>query len=735
MYVRVGGLQIHRSLRKVIEEEIAPGTGVSADAFFASLEKVLVAFSSENEALLRKRDSLQAQIDNYVLSHPELEPAAYASFLGNIGYIVPEGAPFKIETQNVDAEIACTPGPQLVVPVDNARYALNAANSRWGSLLDSFYGTDAGPPEANGAERGKGGYNPVRGAKVFEYAHKFLDEHFTLANGAKYGDVEAFKVSGSSPAQLTMVLKSKKSIGLAQPEKFVGYNHTGSLGVTNVLLRNNGLHVDIVIDANSDIGRTHAAGVKDIVLESAITAICDQEDSVAAVDADDKARVYMNWCGLMKGDLSEKFSKEGRTQTRALNPDKKYVGAADGKELVLPGRAVLLVRNVGLHLYTDAVRFADTGRDVPESLVDAAVSVLAAMHDLRRPSMAAKNSRTGSVYIVRPKLHGPEEVAFVERVFTCIEKELGLAPNTVKIGVMDEERRTTVNLMECLRPVKERCIFINTGFLDRTGDEIHTSFRLGPMMRKNEIKSAIWRTSYEDWNVDVGILTGLVGKGQIGKGMWAKPSEMKEMLEKKIGEPQAGATVAWVPSPTAATLHVMHYHMVDVLGVQEQIAKGGRRAKLSNLLIPPLQPRGSKLSQKEIEYELRDTLQTILGYVARWVQLGVGCSSVPDLNDIGLMEDRATLRINSQILGNWLYFGLISMEQLMSTAKDIAAIVDKQNSGQAGYEAMAPNFNDNGFKCAIEMILNAKDCPNGLTEQTLTKFRRLEKARRSNSKL
>ncbi|GBG31427.1 Malate synthase, glyoxysomal [Hondaea fermentalgiana] len=729
-YVRIGGLNVHRALRKVIEEDIAPGTGITANKAFEAIEALLKEFAPQNEALLRKRDAIQAQIDTFCLANKDKwDPSEYAAFLASIGYLVPEGPEFKVDTDRVDAEISVTPGPQLVVPVDNARYALNAANARWGSLLDAFYGTDAGPPETDGAEKGKG-YNPARGAKVFELTHAFLDEHFPLASGAKYGDVKEFRLNGSA---LEVALKSNKTAALSSPEKFVGYNKGGA-GLTSVVLRNNNLHVIIEIDANSEIGKGHAAGVSNVILESALTAICDMEDSVAAVDAEDKAHVYANWCGLMRGDLQEKFSKGGKTMVRKMNPDKTFT-APDGSKLVLPGRTVLLVRNVGLHLTNDFVTFAETNQPVPENIVDCFVAVLAGMHDLKKPDSAAKNSRAGSINIVRPKLHGPEEVAMVNRMFDRVEQLLGLAPNTVKIGVMDEERRTSANLKECIREVKSRCIFINTGFLDRTGDEIHTSFRLGPMLPKGDIKAAAWRLSYEDRNVDIGIATGLVGRAQIGKGMWAKPDMMKEMLEKKITEPKQGATTAWVPSPTAGTLHAIHYHMVDVLAVQKEIEAGGPRGTMSDLLTPPLVPAGKTLSKEVITHEMKDMVQVILGYVSRWIFLGVGCSKVPDINDVGLMEDRATLRISSQLLGNWLHFGLITEEELISTAKEMAKIVDRQNQGQAGYVSMAPDFSDNGFRCAIEMILNARDCPNGLTEGTLAKFRRAEKARLSGSKL
>lgn len=732
-YIKIGGLQVHKALKQCVEADIAPGTGVAPAAFWASMEKVLRKFAPENESLLRKRDAMQGLIDAYILGNAgkPWDQSAYAAYLGRIGYLVPEGADFALETTNVDPEIASTPGPQLVVPVDNARYALNAANARWGSLLDAFYGTDAGPPESPGLEKGSS-YNPARGAKVFELAHAFLDEHFALAGGAKYGEAAKFQLAGKA---LEVQLASGKKVGLAQPAKFVGFLSTpagasGAAGLSSVLLKNNGLHAEIQVDAASPVGQTHQAGVKDIVIESAITAIADCEDSVAAVDAEDKARVYRHWAGLMKGTLEEKFSKGSKTMTRRLNDDKTFTDAATGGALVLPGRVVLLVRNVGIHLYSDAIKMADSGQLVPETLLDAMVTSLAAMHDLK----LRRNSRAGSVYIVKPKLHGVEEVDYTVRMFSMVEQELGIPANALKMGIMDEERRTSVNLKECMRAAKQRCIFVNTGFLDRTGDEIHTSFRLGPVMPKGDIKGAIWRTAYEKYNVDVAIEAGILGKGQIGKGMYDQPENMKDMLATKVSHPKEGATVAWVPSPTAATLHAIHYHMVDVLAVQEQLKAGGRRATVGDILIPPM--LGAKtLTKAQIDHEVRDNLQTLVAYVARWVQLGVGCSAVPDIDNIKRMEDRATLRISSQIVGNWLHHGLVSGEEVIAIAKEMAQLVDKQNAGQAGYEPMAPAYTSNAFQCALEMIFDAKACPNGLTEGTLTKYRRAEKLRRSTSKL
>lgn len=733
-FLRIGGLEVHPVLKKCVETQIAPGTGVSADKFWASLETLLREFTPQNEALLKKRDAIQAQIDAWTLVREgkPWDQAEYATMLGQIGYVVPEGPDFKVDTKNVDPEIATIAGPQLVVPVDKARFALNAANARWGSLLDAFYGTDAGPPETNGAEKGKQ-YNPVRGARVFEYSHEFLDKYFPLSGGAKFNDVSAFKLNGSS---LSMELKNKKTATLQDSTKFVGYNLAADKSLSCVLLKNNGLHVELLIDRNDSVGSTHAAGLKDIVLEAAVTAIADFEDSVAAVDAEDKSVIYSNWTGLMRGDLQDKFMKGGSEVHRVLNKDKTYLAAKDGSEFVLPGRVVFLVRNVGLHMYTDAVKFADTGRLAPEGLLDLMITALSSLHDIG-PNKSSKpflNSRTGSVYIVKPKQHGPEEVAFTVKTFERAEQLMGLAQNTLKMGIMDEERRTTVNLKECIRQAKSRCIFINTGFMDRTGDEFHTSFHGGAFLPRDGVKKAVWLQAYEDWNVDIGIETGLLGVAQIGKGMWAAPNSMADMLATKGAHPKSGANCAWVPSPTAATLHAMHYHETDVHAVQAKLAAGGRRSKLSDILQPPF--LGDRtLTKDEIEQELKNNAQGILGYVARWIELGVGCSSVPNIHDVGLMEDRATLRISSQHIANWLHHGIVSQDQVVETFKTMAQVVDKQNGKQAGYEAMAPDFNNNGFLCALELVMEGINAPNGLTEGSLTKFRRAEKARLSMSKL
>ena len=561
--------------------------------------------------------------------------------------------------------------------------------------------------------------------------HAFLDDHFGLADGARYKDVQEFKIAAETNKQvkLAAVLKNGKTAGLNDVAQFVGYTLATDNSVSSVLLKHNGLHAEIAIDRGSQIGSTHAAGMRDVIIESAVTAIADCEDSVAAVDAEDKAIVYKNWSGLMKGDLSATFQKGGNTVTRTLNKDKTFINAKDSGSTgyVVPGRACLLVRNVGLHMYTDAVLTRD-GREVPEGLLDLMVTTLGALHDLRKTS-GQRNSRTGSMYIVKPKQHGPEEVQFTVDTFAFVEKEFGLAPNTLKIGIMDEERRTTVNLKECIRVARNRCIFINTGFLDRTGDEIHTSFRAGPVLPKSAIATAAWKVAYEDWNVDVGIATGLLGRAQIGKGMWAAPHSMAAMLKKKGEHPKSGATTAWVPSPTAATLHAIHYHETNVLEVQKKLAAGGKRAKLADILTPPLLADPKSLSADAIQNELENNAQGILGYVVRWIELGVGCSTVPDMDNVGLMEDRATLRISSQHIANWLYHGLVSEQQVVDTFKKMARVVDLQNAQQASYRPMAPGFDNNGFNAALELVFNGLESKNGLTEYTLTKFRRMEKAR------